>query len=169
MAGEVYENFPARIVILCNLLPLLIYASGAYILAGFGLWVAILYLAYCLWLEFKVLRRSCVNCYYYGNICGAGKGKLASWLFKPGNPEQFAEMEISWPDMIPDFLVSVFPLVGGIILLVIDFSWLLVALMVLLLVLTFAGNAIIRGSFMCKYCKQKEIGCPALELFGGKT
>ena len=168
MKTEIYENFPLRIVILCNLLPVLIYASGAYILAGFGILVVVAYLLYCLWLEFRVLKNSCMNCYYYGKVCGSGKGKLCSWLFKQGNPQKFIEIEISWLEMLPDFLVSLVPLIGGFILLIVDFSWLLVALLVVLLLLTFSGNAIIRGSFMCKYCRQKELGCPAEKLFRGK-
>jgi len=39
----------------------------------------------------------------------------------------------------------------------------------ILLVLSFGGNAFIRGSFACNYCKQKEIGCPAEKLFSKKT
>lgn len=47
-------------------------------------------------------------------------------------------------------------------------SWVLLGLLVALLVLSSMGNAIVRGSFVCKYCRQREIGCPAQELFGGK-
>jgi hypothetical protein len=163
---KVYENFPIRLVILCNLVTISIYILGAYILAGFGVWAAMLYLLYCLWLEFRVLKISCVNCYYYGKICGSGKGRLGALLFKQGDPQRFAELEISWVEMLPDFLVSIVPALGGIILLVRNFNWLLVVMLALLLLLTFGGNAIVRGSFMCKYCRQKEIGCPAAKLFG---
>ena len=67
--------------------------------------------------------------------------------------------------MIPDFLVLIFPLVGGIIVLIKDFNWLILVLMVILVMLSMGGNALIRGSFACKYCKQKELGCPAEQLF----
>ena len=169
MATKVYENFPIRIVIVCNLVPVLIYAVGAYILTGFGLWVSILYLLYCFWIEVRVLRIGCVNCYYYGKVCGSGKGKLCSWLFKPGDPQKFAQTEISWLEMVPDFLVSILPLVGGVVLLIVDFNWLLVAMLVVLLLLALKGNAVIRTSFMCKYCRQREIGCPAEKLFRRET
>jgi len=39
---------------------------------------------------------------------------------------------------------------------------------VALVMLSFVGNAVIRGSFACKYCRQREIGCPASRLFAGK-
>jgi len=91
--------------------------------------------------------------------------------FRKGSPEGFVEKEISWKDLIPDFLVLIFPLVGGIIILIRDFTWLILALMVILAMLYLGGNALIRGSLACKYCKQKELGCPAEKLFnkGAKT
>ncbi len=163
--SKIYQNFPIRIVILCNLLPFLIYAIGAAILAGFSMWVSLGYLLFCLWLEYRVLKYSCVNCYYYGKVCGSGKGKLCSLLFNPGDPQAFAQKEISWTEVIPDFLVSLIPLVGGVILLILNFNWFTVVLLILLLALTFGGNAVIRGAFMCKHCRQRELGCPAEKLF----
>jgi len=68
-----YERFPLWIVVLSNLVTALIYVFGAYILAGFGVIASALFLLYCLSLELTVLKRSCVNCYYYGRICGSAK------------------------------------------------------------------------------------------------
>ena len=166
---KAYERFPLRIVLLSNFVGLSIYAVGAYILAGFGIWLAALYLVYCCWIEFKVLRGSCVNCYYYDKVCGFGKGKLCSLLFKKGDSQKFTETQITWVYLIPDFMVSVFPLIGAIVLLVMGFSWKLVASLGILLGLAFVGNAVVRGSFACKYCKQKELGCPAAKLFNKKA
>ncbi|NIA09503.1 MAG: hypothetical protein GWP10_07200 [Nitrospiraceae bacterium] len=162
---KTYEKFPVWIVLLSNLVAISIYAIGAYILAGFGIIFAVLYLLYCLWIELKVLRGSCVDCYYYGKVCGFGKGRLCSTLFKKGDPQRFVEKEISWSSILPDFLVFIFPVIGGIILLVRGFSWLLVAMLAIVVVLYLGGNAVIRGTFACKYCKQREIGCPAEKLF----
>lgn len=67
--------------------------------------------------------------------------------------------------MVPDFLVVIFPLIGGIIYLVKDFDWLILALLVILAILSFGGNALMRGALACKYCKQRELGCPAEQLF----
>jgi len=166
---DAYECFPLRIVLLSNLIAISIYAVGAYILAGFGIWLAVLYLVYCGWIEHRVLRGSCVNCYYYGKVCGFGKGKLCSLLFKKGDPQKFAETQITWFDLVPDFLVSIFPMIGAIVLLAMGFSWTLLALLVILLALSSVGNAFVRGSFACKYCKQREAGCPAEKLFNRKA
>ena len=161
-----YECFPIWIVILSNFVGLSIYLIGAYVLAGFGLWMSGLYLLYCFGLELRLLKGHCVNCYYYGKICGFGKGKLCSWLFKQGEPRKFTETEILWTNMLPDFIVLLWPVLAGIILLVQNFTWLLIGLLALLVVLSLSGNAIVRGSLVCKYCRQKELGCPAARLFG---
>jgi hypothetical protein len=160
-----YESFPIWIVLLSNLVAISIYAIGAYILAGFRVLFSVLYLLYCLWIEIRVLRGSCVDCYYYDKVCGFGKGKLCSSLFKKGDPKRFVEKEFIWSKILPDFMAFIFPIVGGIMLLVIAFTWLLVVMLAILAILSFGGNAVIRGTFACKYCKQKEIGCPAEKLF----
>ena len=168
METHFYENFPARIVLLSNGVALAIYALGAYILGRFGLSFALLYVLYCLWIELNILQKSCVHCYYYGKVCAFGKGKVCSWLFRKGEPQKFVEREVSWRQIIPDMLVLIFPLIGGIVLLFKDFTWLLFGLLVILVVLSFGGNALVRGTFACKHCKQRELGCPAQQLFSGK-
>jgi hypothetical protein len=116
-------------------------------------------------LEIRVMKRSCVNCYYYGKYCAFGKGKISSLFFKKGTPKAFLKRKISWKDILPDFLVSIIPLIAGIVLLILNFNWLLLILIVLLAILTSAGNSFVRGSLACKFCKQREIGCPAEQLF----
>ncbi len=160
-----YENFPLGIALLSNRVALAIYALGAYILAGLGIVVTVLYLLFCLWIELGILRRSCVDCYYCGKVCGLGKGKLCALLFKKGDPQKFAEKEISPAQLLPDFMVVIFPILGGIILLVREFTWPLLILLAIFVLLFFAGNAFVRGAFACKYCRQRELGCPAEQLF----
>ncbi|MBT4513154.1 MAG: hypothetical protein HOC20_13220 [Chloroflexi bacterium] len=163
---ECHENYPIQIVILSNFMSLSIYGIGAYILASLFVWLIIPYLLYVLWLEARVLRRSCVNCYYYGKVCAFGKGKLCALFFKKGNPQNFAADKITWVQLLPDFLVSLIPIAVGVFIAVTDFSALYLVLLLILIALSFGGNAIVRGNFACKYCKQREIGCPAEKLFG---
>ena len=61
------------------------------------------------------------------------------------------------------------PAIVPVILLVRDFTWLVLVLLVLLFVLSFGGSAVIRGSFACKRCKQRDIGYPAERLFNKKS
>ena len=133
-----------------------------------GIIFAALFAAYIIWVETRLLLKSCKYCYYYGKLCAFGKGKCSALLFKKGEPEKFLRTEITMKDVIPDFLTFIFPLIGGIVLLFSNFSWLIVVLLAILVILGFGGNAVVRGSFACKYCKQREIGCPAEKLFGKK-
>ncbi|MCX6818842.1 MAG: hypothetical protein NT129_02480 [Candidatus Aenigmarchaeota archaeon] len=160
-----YENYPYWMIILSNLLSLAIYFIGAIIIYRFGLIWLLIYLLYIIWLELRLLKGSCANCYYYGKYCAFGKGKLSCLFFSKGNSKKFIHKQITWKDIISDFMVFISPLIIGIIVLIMDFSWLFLALVVLLSLLGFVGNAIIRDAWACKYCKQRKIGCPAEKLF----
>jgi len=159
-----YENYPASTILISNLLNIFICAIGFYILFNFGLIYSLIYLAYFLVMEIRLWHRSCVNCYYYGKCCAFGKGKLARLFFKRGN-KKLSECKVGWKDLILDFLVSLIPLIAGIILLVIHFSWLILSLILILAVLSSFGNGFVRGQLACKYCRQRELGCPAEKLF----
>lgn len=163
-----YEQYPPFIVILSNLVPILIYLIGAYILFQSGILWAIGYLLVVVLLEFRLLGKHCVDCYYYGRTCAFGKGRLSSLFFKKGQPERFNQKTITAKDLIPDFLVFIVPVLAGILLLVQKFSWIILGSVVALLLLGFAGNALVRGQLACRYCRQKEIGCPAQQMFDKK-
>jgi len=160
-----YKNYPLSIVIAANLFSLSIYAIGALIISQIGIIRLILYLVYILLLEIKLLKTACTTCYYYGKLCAFGKGKLSSLLFKKGNPNLFTQRKITWKDIVPDLMVSIIPIIVGIVLLIIDFNWWLLAGVIVLLLLTSIGNGLIRGSLACKHCRQLELGCPAQQLF----
>ncbi len=160
-----YENYPLVTVLISNLFSMTIYSVGLYIMLNLGAVFAALFIGYIFLIEFRLLAKSCRYCYYYGKLCAFGKGKCCALFFKKGDPENFVRTEISMKDIIPDFLTFIFPLIGGIIILWSNFSWFVVVLLVILVVLGFGGNAVVRGSIACKYCKQKEIGCPAERLF----
>jgi hypothetical protein len=87
-------------------------------------------------------------------------------LFKKGDPQKFVEKEISWSLILPDVMAFIFPIVGGIILLIRDFTWLLAIMLAIFGILFLGGNVVIREALACKYCRQRELGCPAEKLFG---
>lgn len=163
-----YENYPAWNVILSNLVSLGIYGLGLLIIYRLGLVFAILYLVYILLFELRLIGSHCTNCFYWGKVCGFGKGKISSWFFRKGDISKFCEKEFNWKDMIPDLLITMIPLTIGIILLIIKFNLLLLFALLLLILLTTVGNGYVRGSLTCKFCKQKELGCPADVLFTKK-
>jgi hypothetical protein len=160
-----YENFPVWIVILSNLVAFLIYGLGFLVLHRLGLLFSVGYLVYVLALEFRLLRNHCTNCYYWGKTCGFGKGRLSSLLFKKGDIAKFCDNNITWKDMIPDVLVTLIPLGAGIYLLAMDFDFIILSILFLLVFLTTMGNGFVRGTLTCRHCKQKELGCPADLLF----
>ena len=164
-AVQCYEEYPWWMILLSNLVSLAVIAIGAFLIYQLGLAWMIVYLLFILALEVRLLRGSCVHCYYHGKACAFGKGRVSGLFFEKGDPDKFSEKDVGWKDMIPDIMVALIPLVIGIILLIRDFSWLILAMLVLLLLLASSGNAWIRGSLACKYCKQREIGCPAEQLF----
>lgn len=165
---KTYENFPIWIPLIAIIVSIAVYILGTIILIGFGIIIAVLYIIYCFGVEILVIFRSCKNCYYHNRVCGLGKGKIASLFTKKGDPKKFTERDVGFKDLIPDFLVAIFPLVGGIILSIIDFSIIRIVLIITLMIFSFGGTAVIRGSFACKYCRQREIGCPAEKFFSNK-
>jgi len=160
-----YESFPWWMVVVCNAVGLAIYAIGLYLMMHLGIAWTVLYAAYCVWVEWRVLSGSCRSCYYFGKRCGFGKGWLCSRLLTRNVKQRLGARQVSWRDLVPDFLVSLIPLGVGIVLLIRHFSWLVLLLVIVLVLLSSAGTGLIRGRLACKYCKQRELGCPAEELF----
>jgi hypothetical protein len=141
-----YENYPPSFVLGSNVLQLAIYAIGAYILYLTGFVWLILYLLYIAILEIRLLKSGCVHCYYYGKRCAFGKGSLCSIFFKKGHPEKFIDKQIRFIDIIPDFLVSIVPFIIAIYMLIVNFNWILLLLVVSLVILAFPINGFLRGS-----------------------
>jgi hypothetical protein len=159
------EQYPLTTVIISNLVSVLLYGIGIYLLFLAGIPWLIGYGIFILVLETRLIGWHCVDCYYYGKTCAFGKGRLSSLFFRKGNPEKFLNMSITWKDMVPDFLVFVIPVLAGILLLIREFSWTVLVLVIALFLLGFLGNAFVRTQLACKYCRQREIGCPATQLF----
>jgi hypothetical protein len=162
---KTYERYPVWIVLLSNLTSITIYVLGLIITLHTVWIVSVLYVVLILSLEFKLLKTHCINCYYWGKQCGFGKGKVSALFFKQGNAADFCIRELSWKDMIPDLAVSLIPGMIGIIILVLKFDILILISTVLLIALSTIGNGFIRGKLTCKFCKQRESGCPADKLF----
>lgn len=164
----IYEQFPIWIVIIANAFALLIYLLGSYILFSAHWILGIAYILFLLYIELKIVSKHCIDCYYFGKTCGFGKGRISAWFFKKGDSSRFCAMKITWKNMIPDFLVSLIPVICGIVLMIKNFEFKVLIAVILIVLLTTFGNGFIRGSLTCKFCKQREIGCPADQLFNQK-
>jgi len=160
-----YENYPTGIVFLSNFVSITIYGIGFFVILRLGLAFALLYLLYIMILEYRLIKYHCTSCYYWGKTCGFGKGRISSLFFKKGEISWFCCKKMTWKDMIPDIMVSLIPLVIGIVLLILEFDFLLLAALLLLFILTTMVTGFIRGKMTCLFCKQRDLGCPADSLF----
>lgn len=163
--NQTFEKYPAWIVLVSNSLSILVYGLGFFILFQTHWILSAVYLAFALFLEIRIIKSHCVDCYYWGKTCGFGKGQVSAWLFKKGDSVRFCAMNLTWKSMIPDLMVSFIPVITAIILLIIDFNLLILFALISIFALTTAGNGFVRGSLTCKFCKQRELGCPAEKLF----
>jgi hypothetical protein len=163
--SKTYENFPPWVGVISNLVSITIWSLGILILSGIHWIVAVFYFIFISVLEYRLLSRHCTSCYYWDKTCGIGKGRISSRFFRRSYSSEFCTKNITWTDMIPDMLVSFVPIIAGIVLLIIKFDFIILSAVVLMFILTTAGNALIRRNFACKYCRQRELGCPAEKLF----
>jgi len=154
-----YENYPLSNVLFRNAFEILLYAFGAVILAGFGTWAAIAYLAYCAAMTIWTMRFRCKYCYYYGKTCPMGMGRIASRLFKPGDNEDFCR---TVKFIAPVFLVWLLPILGGVVLLFIRFSVARLVILVLFVIARFALSGKVVVQLGCVRCKQQD-DCPAYQ------
>lgn len=165
MKTSAFENYPWWIVLACNVVGLGIYAIGFSLMFRLGVAWGAFYAVYCVWMEWRLLSGSCRSCYYFGKRCGFGRGRLCSWFFRKRPEQTPCAKQLSWRDVVPDFLVSLVPLGVGVALLIRGFSWLVLLLVAILALLASAGTGFVRGQLACRRCKQRELGCPAEQLF----
>ncbi len=165
MQGKIYDAYPRRIILISNLNTTIIYAIGASIIFQIGNGRGIAYIIFVIYMEFRLLQKSCRNCWYYEKYCAFGKGKLSALIYPKGKPEKFLNRKITRKNMLPDLLISFIPIITGIMLLMQTFNrWILVGV-IIILALTSQGNSCIRNKLACNHCKQGELGCPAKKLF----
>ena len=163
--GTHLEKYPVSTIIISNFVSLAIYGIGAYIMFWIGAASLTIYLVLIIVLEIFLYNKSCKDCYYYGKLCAFGKGKIACLVTKRGNPDNFGKRQVSWKSIVPDLLVTLIPMITAVVLMIVDFHWILPVMLVLLILLTSAGNSYVRGYRACKHCRQRELGCPAEKLF----
>jgi hypothetical protein len=157
---QCYEIYPTSTVVLRTILALFLSGVGAAILVGFGMWAGLAYLAYCIVATFLIMRFRCKYCVYYGKTCSGGTRRMAAPLFKPGDNADFPRY-IKY--IAPIFLVGILPVLGGVVLLVVDFS----VVTLVLLAVFFVGQFIVSERVLVKYgcdrCKQRDT-CPGYQL-----
>lgn len=167
-APQPFENYPARTVLIVWLVNLIVYLASVYLIWRLGALWGVLAIVYLFVVEFSTYWEGCTHCYYYGKRCYSGRGRIAPWLVKKGNPQKFCEKPVTFWNLLPHALVSIAPLIVGIILLIQDFNWLILICTSLPLLQWFMGNQLIFGILACPHCEQGRRCCPAQAFFGKK-
>lgn len=163
-----YESYPYIILCLSMMLSVLSCALGTLIFYMINSLLGIGYIILC-FISFLIgIKYRCSFCYYYGKRCYSGLGTLSKLLFRKGNSNDFKNPKNLMPAAIFSFVVLILPLIGAIILMLIEFSWLILILFVSYLIIAIIPGFVLRKNLFCRYCKQGEIGCPAYEGMQGK-
>lgn len=158
-----YENYPLSIICSSTIITISSYALGTFISYLINPWLALGYIFLCLISLLVGIRFRCCFCYYYGKRCSSGLGKLAPLIFKKGDSSEFKNPKNLIPAGILDFITLLSPVIGAIILMIIRFSWLVLVLLVVCLIVAVLPGFFLRKNLFCKHCRQGEIGCPAYE------
>ena len=153
------ETYPKSGAILGNFVMLLWMALGTIACRFVSPLAGWLYLAFALGMVYVVLRKLvCTNCYYYDKWCAIGWGKLAARLFKQGKIEHFSTCAGIKIAPATYGALTLIPLVLLIISLVQQFSLPKIAVLILLLLISFYSGTVSRKK-SCARCKMRLI-CP---------
>jgi hypothetical protein len=153
-----YENYPWTTPLLENIVWIGVYVLGFIIFILFNVWVAMIYLGYSIVCMYILIPRFvCTHCLYYGKTCHSGQGRLAAFLFSRRDTTLFGSYFKYMRFAAPVFLA---PLIAGLILLSLNFSWERVVLIISFGMLALWCTRIVTMRLGCPYCNQKST-CPA--------
>jgi hypothetical protein len=149
------EQYPMSRIIIGNILIALWLIVGTVAVWFYSPILATIYLIVAVLTVYIILRKLvCTNCYYYDKWCSMGWGKIASALFKRGNIEQFNESIGLRLAPIVYGLLTIFPLIVVLLVLIFEFDYYKLAVLVILLFFSVYSGSISRKS-ACADCKMK--------------
>jgi hypothetical protein len=161
-----YDEFPISKVIYNCVAVGGVMALGAAVAAQFGMGALIGYVSLLLVTVVGILATVCARCAsYYGHRCGLGLGKVVPLFFKQGRADLYFRTPMQFVYVGLLLVGLVWPVVGGVVLLVQGFSaWRLAQLVAAaVLLLTFG---VPHPKLVCSHCKQGECGaCPVGRRF----
>lgn len=153
------EEYPRPKIVFGNLLMLIWIGLGTIVCWFLSPLLAWIYLVLALTMTFIVLRKLvCTNCYYYNKWCCMGWGKLSALFFKKGDIKKFSNsIGIKLAPAVYG-LLSLVPLIVGIVSITESFSIIKLVFLMLLLAISFYSGAVSRRP-VCVKCKMRPI-CP---------
>ncbi|MEA3343326.1 MAG: hypothetical protein U9Q92_04110 [archaeon] len=153
------EEYPKSGIILGNIVMIFWIALGTTACSYLYPPIAWLYLAFAIAMVFIVLRKLvCTNCYYFDKWCCMGWGKISCLFFDEGNLGDFHKSIGMKLAPVTYGLLTIIPVVMIIISLILEFTMLKLAVLVLLLSVSVYSGAISRKK-TCSKCKMKLV-CP---------
>jgi len=157
LSDEGLEHYPMSRIILGNILIMLWIVMGTIAVWFFSPVVATVYLIFAVIAVYFILRKLvCTNCYYYDKWCSMGWGKLAAALFKQGKIEEFNDSIGLRLAPIVYGLLTIFPLLVVVVVLIAEFDYYKVAVLVILMFFSVYSGSISRKS-ACASCKMKTM------------
>ena len=162
-----YAKYPLWIVGIFLLLTILSMALGAWIFFLIKVWLGIAFIVLNFVMLFVCMRYRCKYCYYHGKRCYMGLGKLAK-IFKKGNAKEFSKTKNLVPALVFMMITIFSPIIAGIIALIVSFSWLMLVLLIVYVMIAIIPNFFLKKSLCCDRCIQGKLGCPAYEGMKGK-
>lgn len=153
------EEYPKASVFIENIFMFLWIAFGSFLCWMFIPLIGWIYLGFGLVMVLFVMRiLVCKNCYYHGERCHIGWGKLSASYCNRGDLNHFGKG--IGGIIVPIFYASIalFPLIFGTISLIREFSLIKVCILMTYL-LIFMTSSFIQRKKACSLCKMKNI-CP---------
>jgi hypothetical protein len=161
-----YDEFPISTVVYNGAMAGGVMALGAVVAVQFGVGVLIGYVLLLLIATIGILATTCARCEsYYGHRCGLGLGKAVSLLFRRKRTDLYLRTPMQFVYVGLLLVGLIWPVVGGVVLLVQGFSaWRLVQLAAAAVLLLAFG--VPHPKLVCSHCRQGECGaCPAGKIF----
>ncbi|MBN1810652.1 MAG: hypothetical protein JXA14_02330 [Anaerolineae bacterium] len=161
-----YDEFPISTVVYNWATAAGVMALGAVVAVQFGVAVLVGYVLLLTVAAVGILATTCARCEsYYGHRCGLGLGKVVSVFFKQKRTDLYLRTPVQFVYVGLLLAGLVWPVVGGVVLLVQGFSvWRLVQLAAAAVLLLAFG--VPHPKLVCSHCRQGECGaCPAGRTF----
>ena len=144
------ERTFARAFVLGNTGTFVTYAIGTAVISLFWLAGAAIYAVYCVASTVAMWATVCVHCPYYGAVCPCGYSTMSTKLFRKGDTRLLAtRYRLIWVYVAPSWLT---PPIAAIPVLLGRFSWILLGMSVLFVVMAFIVTPLVsRVAGCCEY------------------
>ncbi len=145
-------------LILSNFLNMSTYTLGTILIYFLNLYYAILYILFCIIAVILFWKFICSYCPSFGRArCSSGYGRAAAYLFKKGETRKFSKMFKLYIPFLS--LIWFLPLISGIYLLLSEFSWTQIIILILFIIISFIILPYYSRIHSCKKCPNKKV-CP---------